>query len=310
MKRIGLLFAGQGSQYPGMGQDVYQEYDFVKEMYREASAVLGYDLAEVCFSENENLNKTEYTQPAMTVVNCSLFEILKKEGIKPVAALGFSLGEYSALYAAGVFNFSTVISLIKYRAYYMNLQAEKKGGAMAAIIGLPLPAVEEVCIASGTAVANYNSPIQYVIAGEEDKVFEAMQRAQASGARKVVRLNVSGAFHHPLMKEAAANLKPHLEKAQINQPAFPVIMNYNASPLEANKLPDWLEKQIYSPVRFEESIRLLVEKFNIDTFIEIGPGKVLTGLVKRIVPGVNLFNFEKLSDLDTIKKEALNESER
>lgn len=308
--RISLLFAGQGSQYPGMGKDIYAEFDFVRAMFEEASEILGYDLSEICFMENPNLNKTVYTQPAILVVNCALFEVLKRTGINPIATSGFSLGEYSALYAAGVFDFPTVVSLIKNRAHFMNLVAEKSNGAMAAIIGLDLKTGEEICKETETAIANYNSPIQFVIAGEREKVLQAMEKAKASGARRAVLLNVSGAFHHPLMKEAAVNLKPYLVEAEKREPAFPVIMNYNAVPLEFDNLTEALEKQIYMPVRFEESVRFMVEKYQIDTLIEVGPGKVLTGLAKRIVPGVRLINIENLNDLISIKKEELNESDR
>ncbi|HHZ11858.1 MAG TPA: ACP S-malonyltransferase [Acholeplasmataceae bacterium] len=308
MKKIALLFVGQGSQYPGMGMDIYEKYGFVREMFQEAGSILGYDLAELCFLENERLNQTIYTQPAITVLNCALFEILRAEGIKFHAALGFSLGEYSALYAAGVFNFPTAIDLIKQRALYMHRVAEKTGGAMTAIIGLDLEAVKAVCAASGTAIANFNSPIQYVIAGEEERVKAAEEEARRLGARRVVRLNVSGAFHHPLMREAAENLKPHLQAASKNPPAFPVVMNFTASPLEIEEIEELLEKQIYSPVRFEESVRRLVE-MGSDGFIEVGPGRVLSGLVKRIAPEVETYNFEKLSDLIALK-EAINESEK
>ena len=247
------------------------------------------------------LNKTVYTQPAILVVNCALFEVLKRTGINPIATSGFSLGEYSALYAAGVFDFPTVVSLIKNRAHFMNLVAEKSNGAMAAIIGLDLKTGEEICKETETAIANYNSPIQFVIAGEREKVLQAMEKAKASGARRAVLLNVSGAFHHPLMKEAAVNLKPYLLQAEKHKPAFPVIMNYNATPLEFDNLTEVLEKQIYAPVRFEESVRLMVEKYQVDTLIEIGPGKVLTGLAKRIVPNVILVNLENPNDLISIK---------
>ncbi len=309
MKRIALLFAGQGAQYPGMGKDVYQKHGFVREMFSEASAILGYDLAEMCFSENELLNQTENTQPAITAVNCSLYEVLKREDIIPTAALGFSLGEYSALYAAGVFSFPTVISLVKERARCMAAVARKRGGAMVAIIGLGLEGVKAACAASGSVIANHNSPSQYVIAGEEEEVRTAVEKALALGARRAVRLNVSGAFHHPLMREAAQCFKPNLEKADWNPPSFPVIMNCNASELRFEELTDLLEMQIYSPVLFEKSVRRLVEELNIDAFLEIGPGKVLSSLVRRIVPGTEVYNFEKASDLELIK-EVLDVSER
>jgi [acyl-carrier-protein] S-malonyltransferase len=307
-KQIGLLFAGQGSQYPGMGLDFYQTFDFVQKMYKEASEILSYDISEICFTENFLMNQTEYTQPAILLVTCSIYEVLKRKGLNVVAGCGFSLGEYSALYASGVFDFRAVVSLIKKRAYYMHACANKTDGAMAAIIGLDLKSGEELCKETDTKIANYNSPIQFVIAGKKDKVLLAMEKATEYGAKRVVMLNVSGAFHHPLMKEAALDLKPYLIEAPKKEPNFPVIMNCDALPLEIDDLSDKLEKQIYSPVRFEESVRFMVEKYQVDMLLEIGPGKVLSGLSKRIVPGVRLMNIEKLDDFNTFIKEELNES--
>lgn len=310
-KNIAVLFAGQGSQYIGMGRDIYENYPYVLPVYEEANGYLGYDIRKICFEENDLLHLTEYTQPAMTVTNCALFEVLKRElGLEPSVVAGFSLGEYSALYAAGVFSFATTLDLIKARAEFMNESTKESTGGMAAIIGLNREDLERICLESGVFIANYNCPGQLVIAGQHGNLEKAVEKAKLQGARRAVILNVSGAFHTPLMASAAGKMREVLKKVTPKQPGFPVIMNYNAQALRIENLKEAMELQIKSPVRFEDSIRLMVSDFNIDCFIEVGPGKVLSGLVKRIEAGVQIFNIEKSSDLYLLKEEVSNEPKR
>ncbi|MDD4000714.1 MAG: ACP S-malonyltransferase [Bacilli bacterium] len=298
-KRIGLLCAGQGSQYMGMGRDFYDAFDVVQKMYELASKVLGYDISKICFTENELLNQTEFTQPAILLVTCTIYEIIKEE-LNIVVCSGFSLGEYSALYAAGVYDFPTVIDLISKRARFMNTVVKENEGAMAAIIGLDVKEAENLVAETNTIIANYNSPTQFVISGVKQNVLEAINKAPLYGARRALMLNVNGAFHHPMMKAAALKLRPYLDIAIKKEPLFPVIMNCDAQPL-IDKLSEKLERQIYSPVRFEESVRLMVDKYEVDTFVEIGPGKVLSGLVKRIAPEAKIVNVENLVDLNNLR---------
>lgn len=309
--RIAILFAGQGSQYFGMGRDFYESYPYVRSMYAEASRNLGYDIGRICFEENDLLHLTEYTQPAITVTNCALYEVLRRElKLQPAVAFGFSLGEYSALYAAGVFNFSQLLQLIKYRAEFMTEAAKQVPGGMAAIIGLTREDLERICLETGVYIANYNCPNQLVIAGQSGSLENAVEKAKSAGAKRAVMLNVSGAFHTPLMSSAAQKMREVLRTVDANAPEFPVIMNYDAKQLRSKDLKEAMEMQIKSPVRFEESIRLIRNDFQIDCFIEIGPGKVLSGLVRRIDSGVKTFNLEKIDDLQIIIGEVNNEPKR
>jgi [acyl-carrier-protein] S-malonyltransferase len=296
MKTI-YLFAGQGSQYLGMGKDFYDKFPYLHRLYDQASEILGYDIKEICFERNDLLNITEYTQPAILVTSCAIYEVLKRDcSLPPVAFAGFSLGEYSALYAAGIFDFQTIIELIKYRAQFMAEAAHENLGSMAAIIGLDKTLLERICLETGVWIANYNCSNQIVISGAKDKIMKAIEKAKDLKARRAVLLNVSGAFHTPLMESAALKMQAILEKVPVKKPSFPVIMNYNAQPLELDSLKELMVKQIVSPVRFEETIQLLM-KYN-GRFLEIGPGKVLSGFLRRINPEMESLSIENINDLN------------
>jgi [acyl-carrier-protein] S-malonyltransferase len=300
--KIALLFAGQGSQYPGMGKDFYDKYDYVRTMYEEASKVLGYDLTKICFEQNDALNQTKYTQPAILVNSLATYEVLKREfGIRPSMTAGFSLGEYSALNACGVFDYHTILNLIKRRAEFMEEAALTTKGGMAAIIGMSREDLSALCREVGhVSIANYNCPGQLVVSGVYDRLTALCEQAKAKGAKRAIMLNVSGGFHTELMHEAAQKLYQHVMLTKHHAPQFDIIMNCNASTLEIEKLPELMKKQIESSVYFEDTIRKMIEA-EVGLFIEVGPGSVLSGFVRKIDPSKKVINIDKLADLEGLK---------
>lgn len=303
MGKKAIVFNGQGSQYIGMGQDFYNEYEYVRNMYRKASEILGYDLTKVCFKQNDLINNTLYTQPSTLLTSIGIYEVIKREfKIKVDYLLGFSLGEYSALYASGVFDFNTIIKLIKKRAIYMDEAASKTNGLMAAVIGMKRELLEDLCteVNGLVQIANYNSPSQLVVGGEKSAVKELCEMAKANGAKRVVPLNVSGGFHTPLMSNAASKMYDEVVKATYHQPNTDIIMNCNAKKLDIADLANLMKKQIESSVYFEDSILKLIDN-GVNTFIEIGPGNVVGGLIRKIDRSKQLITIDKLTDLDKIK---------
>lgn len=302
-EKIALVFAGQGSQYIGMGKDFFDRYQEVRNMYQEASEILGYDLAKLCFTENDLVNQTIYTQPAVLVTSCAIYEILKKElPFKVNVMSGFSLGEYSALYAAGVYDFKTIVAIVKKRAEYMNHASEKTKGSMAAILGMERDTLKKLCDEIGDVyIANYNSPVQIVVGGKENLVNQLCNHVKTVYNKRAILLNVSGGFHTPLMNSAALKMRDHLKNINYQQPMVDVIMNYNAQPLAVNYLVDSLTKQIESSVLFEDSIKLIIKEYHIDTFIEIGPGRVLSGLIKKIDPTKKIISIDNWNDIEILQ---------
>lgn len=306
MNKLAILFAGQGSQTIGMGKAFYEKYDFVKEIYEKASNILGYDIAKLCFEENELINQTRYTQPAILVTSIAIYTVLKTEfKIKPDFLAGFSLGEYSALYAANVFDFETIVRLIKKRAELMDEEAIKTPGKMAAIIGLDrdklLMLCEEVTKTIGLVkIANYNCPNQLVVGGIEKAVLALCALAKENGAKRAIPLNVSGGFHTPLMKKASEAMFDEINKCLYQSPSIDIIMNCNADFLNISKLPHLMKKQIESSVYFEDTIKKMIEN-GTDTFIEVGPGKVLSGFVRKIDNSKKIISIDKLCDIDEVK---------
>lgn len=284
---LGFIFPGQGSQYVGMGKDIYQFSQAAKKMYDEAEAILQFPLKEISFEgPDDELKQTRFTQPAIFVHSLALNKILAEIGIRPHATAGHSLGEYSALVAAGAFDFEEGLRLVKLRGELMQYSGEKHPGTMAAIIGLSADIVIEVCQEAEkegyVQPANYNSPGQIVISGSIAGVYQAMTLAKEKGARMVTELVVSGAFHSPLMKEAVTGLTQALDKANITQPKIPVYSNVSANQVKsANEVRDLLKKQLLRPVMWKNIIENMSrDGYNI--FYEVGPSKVLTGLNKRI----------------------------
>lgn len=302
---IGILFNGQGSQRAGMGKDFYDAFPYVREMYDEASSVLGYDLRQLIDSEHEKLNDTLYTQPAILVVSLTIAELVKREyGLNPLLGSGFSLGEYSALGASGTFSFQDILFLIKERARLMEEASLKAPGKMAAVIGMEsdelLSICERISDESGfVTIANYNCPGQLVVSGHQEKV-DALEQELKGIARRFIPVQVSGAFHTKLMKPVAEPLGEAIDQTTINNPDYPIVMNVHAKPANRLELKELMMKQVYSPVLYEQTIRYMIDE-GIDTFVEIGPGKVLSGFVRRIDRTKKVISIDQVDDLKQLE---------
>lgn len=284
-KKVGLLFPGQGSQYVGMGKDLYEKYPSAQRVYDQAEEVLELPIKRISFEgPQEELRQTRFTQPAILVHSLAALSVLKN--LNPVMGAGHSLGEYSALYAAGCLDFHSVLKLVRRRAELMFAEGLERPGAMAAIIGLESSVVEEICreVKGVVVPANYNEPRQTVISGEPTAVETAMELARTKGAMKVVPLAVSGAFHSPLLDKSAKEFSDYLEKFVIAPPKFPVVMNVTGRPAyTAEEVRVNLVRQLVSPVRWVE-IMHSAKELGCQSMLEVGPGKVLAGLAKRIDP--------------------------
>ncbi len=303
---VAFIFPGQGSQFVGMGQDLYAEYPLARERYQQANEVLGFDLQEISFSGPEDrLKQTAVTQPAIFVHSIIVYELLRQQGISPAMVAGHSLGEYSALVASGAFSFRTGLQLVKLRGQLMQNAGTIQPGTMAAIIGLAPEAVDKLCrqaSADGVVVpANYNSPEQIVISGSLTDVRRAVELAKKAGARRAIELEVSGAFHSPLMATATAEMSAALQNCEILTPVCPIVANVTAKPTRSvTELRAHLLAQLTQPVRWVESIRIMVEQ-GMNRFCEIGPGKVLTGLLRRIDSTVECTAIGSTADLAQIQ---------
>ncbi len=285
MKRA-LVFPGQASQYVGMGQDIYDKHQSIKDMYAQANDILGFDVADISFNGPlDALTETKVTQPALFVASTALFSLLPKSFEFSMTA-GHSLGEFSALFAAGVLNFEDALAIVKVRSEGMQKAGENQSGTMAAILNMSREDIAKVCEHAGmrgiVQAANFNSPGQIVISGETVAVQYAMEIAKNLGARKALALNVSGAFHSPLMSAARGDLSVIVEKTNFNKARVPVVANVDATPTtDPTKIKSNLIDQLESPVLWEDTVEFMV-KDGVNEIVEIGPGKVLQGLVKRI----------------------------
>ena len=304
MGNLGLVFVRQGSQYLGMGLEYIEQFPLFKGKEILASHALGYDVRSVLEGKSGDIHETQYTQPLMLLTSILAYEAFKTIGAEPSAVLGFSLGEYTALYAAEILSFESMMHLIQERARLMHQCSKDHPGKMAAIIGLDKTSVQQVCEEAshlGVVVpANYNSPIQLVISGESNAVQKAVELAKARGAKRAIELNVSGAFHSPLMASAGCGLKMYLSKLHFHEPKLPIYMNTTAKPLIFSNLEQEMVKQIQSPVYFEQSI---IEMANdgFTHFIEIGPGTVLSTLIKKIDMSLEVNHLDHASELETLK---------
>jgi len=299
--KIAFVFPGQGSQYVGMGKDIYEHYPIAKEVFQQASDALGYDVANLCFNGPvEELNRTFRTQPCILTVSSALNIVLKEKGIQPSVVAGHSLGEYSALVAAEVISLKDSVSLTEKRGRFMQEAVPEGKGLMAAILGLERKKVDEICnslISGYAAAANYNCPGQIVIAGEKTAVEEAIELCKSAGAKRAIALAVSVPSHCKLMNGASERLGELLGTIELKDPFIPLVNNADAKFLKtAEELKPSLIRQLNSPLLWEDSIKAIYAS-GIDTFIEVGPGKVLTGLIKRIVPEAKILNFEDTKTL-------------
>ena len=303
MSKIAFIFPGQGSQYVGMGKDFYDSYEEVRELFRLANEVTGLNLEEICFTENEKLNRTEYTQIAMLLVEMSILKVVRKLGVTADMSAGLSLGEYGALAAADVLSDRDLLDLIRKRGIYMQ-NAYPTGGGMCAILGLETELVEKACEETDgyVRIANYNCPGQLIITGEKAPVTNAAKKCSELGAKKTVELNVSGPFHSSLLKDAADKLAEELKNVSINNPGIPYVCNVDATEVTNNEsIAKLLSDQVISPVKWEQSFRFMLDK-GIDTFIEMGPGKTLSGFAKRIDRAAKVISIQTVEDLEKLSE--------
>ncbi len=305
MNQTAFIFPGQGSQYVGMGQSLVERFPRAAALFEQANDIMGTDLRRICFEgPAEELRQTYLTQPAIFVHSVSLAQLLAEEGIEPVAVAGHSLGEYSALTAAGYLDFTAALELVKQRGALMQSAGREQPGTMAAIVGLAEEKLDQVLAAAAEAgvvqAANFNSPGQIAVSGAVPAVELAMRLAKEQGARLARQLPVSGAFHSPLMEPARAELSNALDRVEIKAGHVPVYPNVTAAPTSApDEIRELLKRQLTSPVLWTGTINALAEI--TDRFLEVGPGKVLRGLVKRIQPEAATYGVDDAAQLQELK---------
>jgi len=308
MGKTALMFAGQGAQVVGMGKDLGEAFPSARAWFDRANSALAYDLEAVCFQGPEpELTKTENAQPGIFLVSWVAYELLRERvpGLSFEATAGLSLGEFTALTAAGVFSFEDGLRIVRLRGRFMQEACEASRGGMAAVLGLEEAATREVCQQSGVVLANLNCPGQLVISGDSDKIAKACELAKTKGARRAIPLPVAGAYHSPLMASAQPKLQAELARLSVNTPTMPVVSNVTALPHNGpDEIRARLVEQVTSSVRWEESIRYLLAQ-GFTRFIELGPGTALSGFVKRIEKNAIVVNVADVPSLETTVK-ALN----
>lgn len=311
MKRA-FLFSGQGAQIVGMGKDIYERYEEAKKIYKEASKISGIDVEKICFEgPEEELNKTENTQIAILTTSLAILEVLKSRGISADIATGLSLGEYGALIYAGIISFEEGIKLIQKRGYYMGNMLPDEKYSMAAVIGLDSEKIEEVCEEISkenkfVVVANYNCKVQTVISGEETAIDEAIEKLKEIGAKRVIKLNTSGPFHTIKLQRAKEAYEKELENVTFNfSKDIKVIKNIDGNYYtEQDNIKEILANHIVSPVRFDKAITLM-QKEKVEEYVEIGPGKTLTGFIKKEDKEANVVNLNNVETLEKYLEENL-----
>lgn len=306
MTKTAFLFSGQGAQKLGMARDLYDRYDIVKATFDSAQAALGYDLRALIDNDEEKLNETIYTQPAILTTSVAIMRLLAEQGITPDLVAGLSLGEYSALVAAGALSFEEAVKLVAKRGQYMTEAAPTGSGKMVAVMNTDAKVIKEICQkASGLGVvspANYNTPGQIVIGGEVAAVDQAVALLKEAGVRKMIELKVSGPFHTALLKSASAKLAQELENVKFDNFKLPLISNTTAQVMENEQIKPLLTRQVMEPVRFYESIATMQE-LGASRFIEVGPGKVLSGFIRKIDKTADYMNVEDLASFEAMFKQ-------
>ena len=307
--RVAFVFPGQGSQYVGMGRDLYETYPEAKALFDEADAIMGFPLSRLCFEgPKEELGDTINTQPALLTVSVALLRMLELDRLSPATVAGHSMGEYTALVAAGALDFADGLRLVRERGRVMKEAGEQNPGGMAAVLGVEAEALDEICqVASQEAggivqLANYNSPDQIVISGHKEALGRALELAREQGARRVIPLAVSIASHSPLMQRAAEAFASVVAQVDFHQPRVPVVANVTAAPITTvAEIREELVKQLTSTVRWVESIQHMIAQ-GVTTFVEIGPKNVLTGLMRRIDKSVRTVNVGDVAGVEALMR--------
>lgn len=303
MGKLAFVFPGQGAQYVGMGKEFYEQISVSRKVYTIASEVTGLNLPGLCFEKNEQIDITEYTQIAMLTTEAAILEALQEKGVKADVAAGLSLGEYGAILTAGAMSLEDVFRVVRQRGILMQ-EVVPTGGAMYAVLGMDGEKIAKICDETEgiVSVANYNCPGQIVITGEEGAVAVAAEKLKEAGARRCIPLNVSGPFHSAMLKEAGEKLGKVLEQVEVRAFSTPYVTNVTAEYVtEPSEIKELLGRQVYSSVKWQQSVERMIAD-GVDTFIEIGPGRTLTGFLKKINKNVTGLHIEKVEDLDAVVK--------
>lgn len=304
MGKTAVIFPGQGAQYVGMAKDFYDNFEDSKKVFDEADDVLDIELKKICFEENDDINKTEYTQPAMVAAEVAIYEHLKNAGLKADVFAGLSLGEYSALVAAGAMTLADGIKTVRRRGILMQNEVPLGMGGMAAVIAMDADKIAEICenTPGKVQIANYNCPGQIVISGEAEAVKAASAALAEAGAKRVIPLNVSGPFHSQMLVPAGEKLYDFLQGVDVAEGFAPYYCNADAEEItDVAKVKELLKRQVYSSVRWQQTIENMIAD-GVDTFIEVGPGKTLTGFMKKINREVKSINIATVDDLAKLEE--------
>lgn len=298
--KICVMFSGQGAQYDKMGKELYENYDICKNIFEVANSELNFSITDICFNNDSRINETKYTQPAILTTSYAIYKLMKEKGLKEDFLAGLSLGEYTALCASEAIDFKDCVKLVLKRGTFMEEAVPKGIGAMTAVLNADEQLLKECTEKASTqtekvSIANYNTTGQMVIAGHIEALKKCEEMLKEKGIKKLIRLNVSGPFHTELLKPASEKLQKELENINITTPKKPVITNLTAKEIE--NIKQTLIKQVMSPVKWEQTIHYLISQ-GVDTFIEIGPGKALSGFVKKIDKNLNIYNVEDIESLE------------
>lgn len=305
MRKVGFIFPGQGAQYVGMGKELYDNFSEAREVFNKADEILGRNISNLCFQgPMEELTSTDNTQVAILTTSIAALGVLKKHNINPSMVAGLSLGEYSALVASGTLSFEDALSLVEKRGRFMKEDSDKKKGEMAAVLGISEEIIQEVCNQCRDlgviSIANYNCPGQIVIAGEMEPLNKAIELLSEKGAKKIIKLPVSGAFHTELLENASNRLRKELDMVDFKAFSVNFIPNLTGDILESvENLKDILKNQVKNSVQWEKSINTMINE-GVDTFIEVGPGKALSGFVKKVNRSLKVYNVEDMASLNKV----------
>ncbi len=300
MSKTAFLFPGQGAQKTGMGQDFYEKFPSAREIFDQASQWLSLDMKELCFEKNDRLNLTEYTQAALVTTCLAMEKVVEEYGLRPDVTAGLSLGEYCAIAVSGGMSVQDAITTVRKRGILMEQAVPAGEGSMAAVMGLDADKIQAVLGGMKAEIANYNCPGQIVITGPKAAVEEASVKLKEAGARRVLPLTVSGPFHSSMLQNAGKELEKELSKVEFSSLKIPYVTNVTAQYVtDFKETKDLLAKQISSSVRWQQSVEKMLED-GVDTFVEIGPGKTLTGFMKKIAPDAKAYNIQKVEDLELL----------